>query len=194
MRLKNQYCCISIETDPTYVIGAPQSSRYNKTLNLGNYEAQEFYKVLCVKIDLYVREYTMAIIGDGQSWDEDCAILEGTALTILQGWQILQVNVLTGELIKSAAIDSMGCNLGLYKIHDKYLIHGEIDITMLNSDFQKLWYFSGRDIFVANSKTKAIEIKEDRICLNDFEGNYYELSFEGNEISYHPSSRERKMK
>lgn len=45
------------------------------------------------------------------------------------------------------------------------------------------WSFSGRDIFVRYmGEEPAFEMKSDRICLYDFEDNYYEIDYDGNVI------------
>ena len=182
MRLENRFCKIQIELDDTYVIGSPNNRDYDITFNPGKYRVDENYNVFRIRVDLRDREYTIALIGDCQSWVENCAVLEDAKLTVLQGWQIIQVDVCSGLLIQSATIDSMGCNYELYKVRENYLIYGEIDITMLNASFQKLWYFSGHDIFACATDKKAFEIKEEKICLYDFEETYYELDYDGNVI------------
>ena len=45
-----------------------------------------------------------------------------------------------------------------------------------------LWAFSGKDIFASVFGKLQFEIKDELICLYDFEDNYYEIDFEGNSI------------
>ena len=45
-----------------------------------------------------------------------------------------------------------------------------------------LWAFSGKDIFASVSGKLPFEIKDELICLYDFEDNYYEIDFEGKHI------------
>ena len=45
-----------------------------------------------------------------------------------------------------------------------------------------VWAFSGKDIFASVSGKLPFEIKDELICLYDFEDNYYEIDFEGNHI------------
>ena len=42
------------------------------------------------------------------------------------------------------------------------------------------WQFSGKDIFVSyNDDAPAFEMKSDRIYLRDFEGDHYEIDYDG---------------
>ena len=63
-----------------------------------------------------------------------------------------------------------------------YLIYGEIEILMLDFDFNLMWKFSGKDIFVSVTGKKAFELCEDSIKLYDFEDNFYEIDYDGNKI------------
>ena len=53
---------------------------------------------------------------------------------------------------------------------------------MLDLDFKKQWSFSGKDIFVSISNREPFTIRENLICLYDFENNYYEIDFNGKQI------------
>ena len=51
---------------------------------------------------------------------------------------------------------------------------------MLDLEFNKVWSFSGRDIFVARTNRKSFELCDNSIKLYDFEDNYYEIGYDGN--------------
>lgn len=180
MSLSNQYCSIQIGVDNSYIVGANSNQNYDLILNPDNYGLGDCYKVFCIKVDLNNRAYNIALIGDYQSFVENCAILEDTILTVLHGWMIVQLDILTGKMIRIVTLDTIGCNFGIFKAHENYLIYGETDITMLDVSFQKLWSFSGRDIFISITQKTAFELKPNLICLYDFEDNYYELDYDGN--------------
>ena len=55
-------------------------------------------------------------------------------------------------------------------------------LKKLDFNFNKVWGFYGRDIFVSMNNKKAFEISNNKIKVYDFEDNYYELDFDGNEI------------
>lgn len=125
----------------------------------------------------------MRLIGSLYTYESDCAILEEQILTVLQNKTITQINVSDGSVIRHIKFDCLGCNYGLYKVKRGYIIYGEIEITMLDFNFVKQWSFLGKDIFVSISNKKPFEIREDSICLYDFEDNYYEIDFDGRQIN-----------
>ena len=71
----------------------------------------------------------------------------------------------------------------------KSIIHGEMEITMLDNEFNKMWSFMGKDIFASVSGKEPFEICKDRIKLYDFEDNYYEIDFCGKCINCFESRR-----
>ena len=181
-RLENELCKISITVDETYQSDADFKSKYDILLNPNELPPDEYSKAYSIRVKLPDREYSIALIGDHNCWDTNCAVIEDDLLTILQGWEITQINVITAKVMRSFTLDTMAPNFEIHRVDTGYLIYGERDITMLNDKLETLWSFSGRDIFVSISGKNPFEIKADRICLYDFEDNYYELDFNGNEI------------
>ena len=86
-------------------------------------------------------------------------------------------------MINFKKFDCFGCNYGIYRVQNGYIVYGEMEITMLDFDFNKKWSFSGKDIFVSMSDKKPFELCENSIKLYDFEENFYEIDFSGKLIS-----------
>ena len=74
----------------------------------------------------------------------------------------------------------LAVTLQFIKLKKGYIIYGEIEITMLDFNFEKQWSFSGKDIFASISGKEPFKILENSICLYDFEDNYYEIDFDEN--------------
>ena len=127
--------------------------------------------------------YSIALIGDFYSYDKDCAVLEDKILTILLNDTIVQLKINDGTMINFKKFDCFGCNYGIYRVQNGYIVYGEMEITMLDFDFNKKWSFSGKDIFVFMSDKKPFELCENSIKLYDFEENFYEIDFSGKLIS-----------
>ena len=132
-----------------------------------------------IRVKMSDREYAVALVGDMNCQDIDCAVLEGEILTILHVFDVIQFNLNSAKIIRTVPLDSMFPNFSIYRVGGGYLIHGEVEIIMLNEDLEKVWTFGGRDIFVSVTGKEAFRIGEDRICLYDFEDNYYEIDFQG---------------
>ena len=180
MYLENELYQVRISVDDSYTIDSVDNNYYDIIHNPDN--KSEFYKTFSIEILEGHKKKKIALISDYHIYDTDCAILKGNILTILQNDIISQINVKSGELSFYTDVEAFGCNFGIYEIETGYIIYGEIEIKMLDFNFNTKWKFSGRDIFVSVSGKKSFELCEDRIKLYDFNDYYYEIDFGGNEI------------
>ena len=137
------------------------------------------YSTFHIHVDLFNERLDIALIGNYYSYDYDCAILDEKILTIMQNNIIMKINVENGKLIFYKKIECFGCNFALYRVKDGYIIYGEIEIIMLDTNFEKKWKFCGRDIFVSASREKIFELCENHIKLYDWDDNYYEIDYDG---------------
>ena len=154
-------------------------SMYDIVFDPTESENLSFDIIISVNVESDDSAYSVGLIGSPQSEIDECAILEENILTVLMCWNVLQLDLTSAKIVKAAELTSMGCNFSIHKVNENYLIYGETDVTMLGPDLSEKWSFSGQDIFISISGKKEFEIKEDRICLYDFEDHYYELDFEG---------------
>jgi hypothetical protein len=182
MLLKHNDYIVKINVDDTYTIDSTDNRYYDVILNPCNYKHGDLTKTLAIHIALPSKHYSIALVGSYLISDSDCAILENDILTVLLDQIIVQINILNGSIVRHIELDCFGCNLAIYRVEKGYIIYGECEITMLKFDFSKRWAFSGKDIFASVSGKLPFEIKDELICLYDFEDNYYEIDFEGNHI------------
>lgn len=71
----------------------------------------------------------------------------------------------------------------IFKLHDGYIVHGELLITKLDRDGNKKWEFGGADIFVSIDNAEVFKMDNDGILLSDFSGNIYKIDFDGDLLS-----------
>lgn len=180
MLLQNEICNISISIDNTYSVESADNRYYDLILNPDKFKHNDFYKTMSIHIELLAEKISIALVGDYYSYDTDCAILDVDILTVLQNDKITQINIYDGTMILHKQFECLGCNFGIYKVKYGYIIYGEIEITMLDLEFNKVWSFSGRDIFVSRTNRKSFELCDNSIKLYDFEENYYEIGYDGN--------------
>lgn len=177
MTIKNNDFEIIIEADDTFdPFSTDNIHHYNIIHN--PLELKTNYLTFSIKIKTIDTIISVALIGDRYSFTEKCAILKDDTLLILQNNSVSRINILTGELISSNPIETYGCNFEIYQINNGYIIYGEEEISMLDFDFNVIWRFSGRDIFVTTNDLIPFELCDDKVKLHDFEGNYYEIDFE----------------
>lgn len=180
MLLKNDICCVDIKIDNTYTVESTDNKFYDLTYNPKLYKHGDVYKTFSVDIDLFYKTYCIALIGDFYSYDMDCAVLEEDFLTILQNDVIIQLNVTSGKITCHTQFKCFGNNYGIYRITDGYIIYGEIEIIKFDLALNKIWSFSGTDVFESECRQKCFQICENSIRLYDYEDNYYEIDFNGN--------------
>ncbi|MBN8683957.1 MAG: hypothetical protein J0L99_15040 [Chitinophagales bacterium] len=74
----------------------------------------------------------------------------------------------------------------IFKLHNDFIVHGEMQVSALDKEGCIKWSFQGQDIFVTMDKQDPFKIEEDGILLTDFTGATYKIDFAGNLIwSYH---------
>ena len=88
------------------------------------------------------------------------------------------------EINRRVKISLLGTMFEIHPYGEDYILYGELEIYRISSELSIKWQFSGRDIFVRyQSDEPAFEMKEDKICLYDFEDNYYEINYYGKLIN-----------
>lgn len=184
MVLENEKCCIEIKIDKTYTVDSADNRYYDVVLNPCHYKRGNPSKTFSIRVNLFEREFYIALIGSPYIYDDTCAVLEDETLTILQDDTITQIRITDGTIIRHIELDCFGCNFAIYKIENGYILYGELEITMFDFEFIKKWSFSGKDIFASVSDKQCFEIHDHFICLYDFEDNYYEVGFDGNLLRY----------
>ena len=179
MELQNDKCNLKISVDTTYTVDSTDNQPYDMEINLRQIRHNDFYKVFSITIDLFYRQFCIALVGDVYSCEDDCAILDDEILTVLQNDTITQLSIIDGSVLLFKKFDCFGCNFGIYRVQRDYLIFGEMEIIMLDFQFDKKWQFFGKDIFVPVSGKNGFQLCEKSIKLYDFEGNFYEIDFDG---------------
>ncbi len=182
MILKNKFCVITISVNEQFSFSDPKNKKYDIVLNPKKCNTKDHIKAFVFDVDLFKERKKIALVSFIGEPTGNIAVLEGTILTILQDETFLQIDVIKGEIINTKPTDMFGSVFSLNKFGNDYLVHGEIEIARYNSDLNKLWSFSGRDIFASVTGRTAFEMAENSIKLYDFQDNYYEIDYNGKEI------------
>jgi len=109
------------------------------------------------------------------------AILNGDSLSVCCGDSVFSLELPSLKLSWQTQVDIAAC-FQIYSIGGGYVIHGEVNVSMLNSQGDIIWSFSGCDIFVSPDGETTFAIHDDHIALVDWEKNKYELDFNGKVI------------
>ena len=167
--LENAICCAVIE----------EAMRNAETINPGNYSPEAFTKVVRVSAFRSGVSQSISILCNYMTSLDNSAILKGSQLILMLNEQLFEINMQTCAIEKYKKLDIIGGTFGLYETAHGYVIHAELDILMLNLDFEILWDFSGRDIFVSITGKTAFTLTDTAIQLFDFNDHYYELDLDG---------------
>ena len=119
---------------------------------------------------------------------DNAAFLKGDHLILMLNEQLFRISMKDCIIQEYKQLDIIGCTFGLYETSHGYVVHGELDILMLDPKFELLWDFSGRDIFVSVTGKTAFTLTDTTLQLYDFEDNYYEIDMNGNLLHEQRSS------
>lgn len=186
MKLTNNKCAVEVTLDENFDLGSPDHRDYDLVLNVDGYNAQDFYGVLSLSVNLFREQYKVALVSSGQSYPDDCAVLDDVVLTVVQDNRVVRLDLQNRTLNATYDTNLYGCAFSLYSTPNGYFVHGELEVARYDKDFNKLWGFSGRDIFVSSNNKQAFRLLDDRVCLYDFEDNYYEVDYNSNQLLYLP--------
>ena len=184
MLIENEFYKVKINIDPVYMVDSADNRHYDIVLNPDNMKQNDFYKVLNIHVENRNKEYDIALVGGYFSYDSDCAVLEENRLTVLQDDKLTQINLNDGNIIFCKRFDSFTTNFAIYEAPCGYVVYGEMQITGLDKNFEKLWHFMGKDIFVTCSGKNPFELCENSIRLYDFEDNFYEINYDGTLLTH----------
>ncbi|MBO4641064.1 MAG: hypothetical protein J5710_15055 [Treponema sp.] len=71
----------------------------------------------------------------------------------------------------------------IYKMHDDFIIHGELYITRINKDGRIIWQQSGSDIFVLADRSDCFFIENNIINVQSWDKIKYCITYDGKIIT-----------
>lgn len=180
MFLENDKCSVELKIDECYSLASTDNvNSYDYLINIGDLNNSDFYKTLGIRVNLFASEYSIMAIGSGYISDYQCAYLEDYKLVVLLDYYIFSYDLNDRCIISSKEIECLGCNYELHKVVGGYIVVGEIEIIKLDENFNKIWSFSGRDIFASQHRKESVKLEDKKICLYDWLDNYYEIDYSG---------------
>lgn len=178
--IENDYIKITIKQDKTYTIGSTDNKPYDIIMNPFKYTRNDYTKAMEIVIQNEIlEEIRMVLIGRLYGHESNCAVLKDRELVVLIDKDIFIINIDEYKLVKYKKIDCVGDNFAIYLVNNGYIIHGEIEVFKLDYELDKIWGFSGADIFVTQDNKLPFFIDGDRIKIYDWNGTYYEIDLNG---------------
>ena len=132
MKLTNNRCAVEVTLDDNFDLKSPDHREYDFVLNVDGYTAQDYYRVLSLSVNLFHDKYKIALVGSGQSYPDDCAVLDDEVLTVIQDNRVVRLDLHNRTVVATYDTDLYGCAFGLYSTPDGYFIHGELEVITPN--------------------------------------------------------------
>lgn len=120
------------------------------------------------------------LIGSGGSTGvhQNSSLIDNDRLLICCCNTVFSLTIPSLELKWKTQADQATC-FQIFKQQDEYIIHGELQVTKLNKDGNKIWEFGGADIFVLIDNEEEFKIESDGILLTDYCKTIYKIDFDG---------------
>lgn len=183
MKLENNKYKVNIQVDEEFSLDDNKKDKYDFIFYPDSFRESYLYKTFSIEVTGQQTTEKISLVGSYYIKNDNCAVLEDDILTVLQNTTITQINLRNHEIITYKEIEDCFCGFEIYKIQDFYIIYGEMEIIRLDNNLNKVWQFSGADIFVTPDEDPAFELCDDRIKARDWQGNYFEIDFDGRVIT-----------
>lgn len=183
MILSNENYKVEITKDRQYTLFSTDNKFYDIIIETEGYSRNDFICAYCVSVQGVMVNYKVAIIARVYGSVGNCAVLEENRLVVLVDNYLVFFDLMAQLLEKKVLILDFGTGIEMYPFDDGYIVNGEIDIIKVNRFGNKVWDFSGRDIWVRPDGESSIKIFGNSLLLTDWEGFKYQLDRWGKEIS-----------
>lgn len=130
-------------------------------------------------------EISSAIIGaegGASGLHKTSQIIENNRILICCSDTIFCLDLVTLNLNWKTEVDQATA-FEIFAIDNGYIIHGELEITRIDSNGKIIWQNNGADIFVSPEGNEDFEIKENYIRATDWEKRNYVWDYNGKEIT-----------
>ena len=161
-------------------------SNYDKVIEIEkiNLEDSDFCKLIEIAVELNGDIKTALIIASYHTPVESFIAPHEDGLFLMLNDVLCVFDPETLEIVEQAKIDPFGTMFEVHRYKDDYILYGECEIYRVTKDLKEKWAFAARDIFVrCDTDAPAFEMKEDRICLYDFQDDYFEINYDGKLIT-----------
>lgn len=175
---------IDIYADQTFTEGSANNvNQYDFVY----FDKSEFHfpSVFGIKIfqdDNILKSAVIGSIGGGTAIHETSTIIENDRLLVCCSDTIFCLSIPDLTLLWRTQADQATC-FEIYKYQDRYIIHGELEVSRLDKDGKIFWQQSGADIFTTLDGKDSFTITDNCILATDWENRKYKFDFNVNSIN-----------
>lgn len=169
---------VEVFDDPTHIIGSVSNNSYLHYYYTDGCQDPKgsFHGVKLYEEGIEIKSCLLVGSG-GTTIHKTSSMLKKDELLICCGDTVFCIGLPTLKCKWQAHVDFAAC-FQIFNLLEGYIVHGECEISRLDSDGKVVWSFAGADIFVSLSGESFL-LDQDRIQLLDFTGNRYTIDFNG---------------
>lgn len=173
----NEYS-ICIKDAPHYSFNSTDNKHYDSVIILGE---KDFNRCIEIEVEKHGEVKNVLMVAPYHTPTESFVAPHKDGLFMMLNNILCVFSPESTAITKQIQINPMiEIMYEVHQLEDDYILYGEMNIYRISQELVVKWDFSGRDIFVRyQGNEPAFLMKQDRICLYDFEDNYYEIDFDG---------------
>lgn len=172
---------IKIYNESTYTVGSIDNVNSYDKIYFGD-NAREYptskHGVSIIQNGEIVNKCLIVGSGGSTTIHENSSVRYKNQLLICCCNSVFCISLPNLELEWVKVFDSATC-FQIFELNDSFIIHGETQVSKIDSNGNLKWKFGGEDIFVSIDNEVEFKILEDGIILCDFANTFYKIDFDG---------------
>ena len=173
---------VSIKELENFNVFSDYYNKYDAVFEIVKPKEDHINKTLLLSVERYGTIKTVLFFVPMHTIADKCAAPAGDKLLLLLDWLMCIFDLSDLKITKQKKVGIMiGTMEAVYPYKEDYIIYYEMDIFRVDRDLNIKWIFNGSDIFHrAGDDSDTFKMKEDRICVYDWNEYYYEIDYDGN--------------
>lgn len=170
----------NIEIEIRDIASIPETLKYDEEY----VEESSYGLTSIVEVSVFKRglKYKTAIIGStmgATGVHNTSSVVEDDRLAICCSNNILCLSLPDLKLLWRTTADTITC-FELFKYKNRYIVHGELQISCLDRNGTIIWQQSGADIFTTPEGVDTFELMDQYILAKDWDYKIYKFYYDGN--------------
>lgn len=146
------------------------------------YKFSSVFKIEVFEQSNLIRNIFIASDNGATGVHETSMIIDNDKLVICCSNIVFCISIPSLELLWKTEVDNFTC-FQIFKVNETYIVHGELEISCLDTSGNILWQHGGADIFVTMEGVNDFKIMDNLIIAKDWNYKEYKFDFDGNIIS-----------
>ncbi len=170
---------IEIFNDPIFSPNSTDNKiQYDSVIGETDYKPSSKHGIVVRSDGGIVKSLVILSSGGATGIHENCFVQVDRNIYLCAGDSIYKIEIPELEISWSVKIDDATA-FQIKKIHDDFIVHGELAISRLNQAGKIIWQNYGSDIFVSETGEMEFEIRDDLIYARSWDGREYCFNFDG---------------